>query len=328
MKTVRIVKNWTTPDIFRQTPQGMGIWKNIKFTTDEIDKPDYVVVLNYSTTDVVLTCSPDNIWAVMQEPYIRGVFDWMVEKHEVYAKVFTHYVFSEKNKYIRSYPMLAWHVDKSYDELKNIDVPVKTELISWITSNKEYFPGHQNRMTFLDQVKESDLEIDLFGRGIKFIEDKWDGLAPYKYALAIENSSSRDYWTEKLADCFLSYTLPFYYGCNNIDDYFPKDSFIKIDITKPDEAFQIIRDAIAHNEYEKRFTAICEAREMVLDKYNFFSVMEKEINKNKKEREEEKITIKAYERSFFKKIESFFIRFSRKLNKLYKNITDRNHEPK
>jgi len=317
MKTVRIVKNWTTPDIFRQTPQGMGIWKNIQFTTDEIDKPDYVIVLNYSKTDVSITCSPDHIWAVMQEPYIRGVFDWMVEKHEVYAKVFTHYIFSEKDKYIRSYPMLVWHVDKSYDELKNIDIPVKTELISWITSNKEYFPGHQNRMTFLNQVKKSDLEIDLFGRGIKFIEDKWDGLAPYKYSLAIENSSSKDYWSEKLADCFLSYTLPFYYGCTNIDEYFPKDAYIKIDISKPEEAFKIIQNAIKNNEFEKRFKAICVAREMILEKYNFFAAIEKEINTDTSSSSIEEITLKVYTPSIVKKLESYIIRLSRKLVKLY-----------
>jgi len=313
---VRIIKNWSEPDMFRQTPNSLGVWKNVYFTTDNISDVDYVIVLNYSNVDVEVNTYPSNVWVVMQEPYIKGFFDWMVEKHSIYAKVFTHHIFSNKSKYISSYPMLVWHVNKSYDELKSIAIPGKTKNISWITSNLQHFPGHRNRMEFLERVKQSELEVDLFGRGIKFIEDKWDGLAPYKYALAIENSSSKDYWTEKLADCFLSYTLPIYYGCANLEAYFPKDSFIKIDINKPEEAFEIIRNAIQNKEYEKRFDAICEARELILEKYNFFANISNEIEKNKTIGKKEHIVIKAYRQSIEKKVEYYIYRLPEKIKKL------------
>jgi hypothetical protein len=55
----------------------------------------------------------------MQEPYIRGLFDWMVEGHDQYAHVFTHHQASSArgNKYVCSQPAVPWHVNKSYDEL-------------------------------------------------------------------------------------------------------------------------------------------------------------------------------------------------------------------
>jgi hypothetical protein len=63
------------------------------------------------------------------------------------------------------------------------------------------FKGHQDRLKFLEKISQV-LEIDLWGNGFKRIPDKWDGLAPYKYSLAIENYSGLHYWSEKLADCF------------------------------------------------------------------------------------------------------------------------------
>ena len=60
----------------------------------------------------------------------------------------------------------------------------------------------------------------------------------------MENAVIPDYWTEKIADCFLAWTLPIYYGCPNLEDYFPEKSFIRIDIEKPEEAIDSIVNKI------------------------------------------------------------------------------------
>lgn len=292
---VQIIKDWNYPDIFRQTPKNKGEWNGIRFTTEEVNKCDAVIVLNKVPRRLNVTCPVANIWAVMQEPYIPGIFKWMVEGHDQFHKIFTHHIFSENKEYIPYFPMLPWHVNKSYDELIQMKVPKKNKTISWITSNKTLFPGHKQRIEFLEFINQSDLKIDIFGKGIAFIEDKWDGLAPYKYSLAIENSSSTNYWTEKISDCFLSYTLPIYYGCENLEDYFPKDSFIRIDITNPKQAVKIIQDALEHDEWEKRLGAIKEAREMVLNKYNFFAQIERLLEAYKYDEQEAKtLTLKPY----------------------------------
>jgi hypothetical protein len=31
-------------------------------------------------------CPPENIWALMQEPYEKGFSDWMVEKHDFFLR--------------------------------------------------------------------------------------------------------------------------------------------------------------------------------------------------------------------------------------------------
>ena len=45
-------------------------------------------------------------------------------------------------------------------------------------------------MQLLDKIRESDVEFDIYGRGIRPIDDKAIALIPYKYSLAIENSSN------------------------------------------------------------------------------------------------------------------------------------------
>lgn len=96
---------------------------------------------------------------------------------------------------------------------------------------------------------------------------------------AIENYVGPHHWTEKLADAFLGLTLPFYCGCSNAADYFPPESFIPIDMKDPVGAANIIRQAIANREYEKRLPAIIEARRRVMFEHNLFAVVSREIEK-------------------------------------------------
>jgi len=159
-----------------------------------------------------------------------------------------------------------------------MDIPAKSKAISWIVGNAMNIPGHVKRHAFLQFIKNNaSVDIDLFGRAVRVIEDKWDGLAPYKYSLAIENSQSPDYWTEKLADCFLSWTIPFYFGCPNLGKYFPEKSFIRIDIDKPQIALDRIKSAIKNNEWEKRLAALKAARDQVLNQYQLFPHLAKRI---------------------------------------------------
>ena len=48
-----------------------------------------------------------------------------------------------------------------------------------------------------------------------------------------------------------------------------------IDINKPKEAIAIIEQILDQDIYEKRLPFLCEARDLVLDKYNLFSFIEK-----------------------------------------------------
>jgi len=284
----------------RQTLGGRGVWDNIQFTTDTVEDCDFLIMLNnVMKTETRARCPKENVWAIMQEPYMKGHSDWMVEKHEFFARVFTHYIPSNDGKYVSSQPAVPWHVDKTFDELISAGIPSKSKQLSAIVGESMDLPGHVKRRQFLDRITgHQDLKLDLYGRGINFIEDKWDALAPYRYSLAIENTSCPDYWTEKIADCFLSWTVPIYYGCMNIEDYFPEGSFHRIDIEQPEESLREIKRIVNGADWERYIPALEEARNLVLYRYQIFPYVSEMIH-SQSGRYNEKIslTIPAYRRS-------------------------------
>ena len=282
--------------MMRQTPAGAGNWDGIQFTSEPVEECDLVMVLNYIPVESSVRCAPENIWAMMQEPYVHDIFDWVMEGHRQYRYVFTHH--PKRNillkKYVACQPALPWHVDATYDALRKSAVPEKRNAISWVTSNLTSFPGHKLRMEFLAQLRSHGAPVDVYGKGIKFIENKWDALAPYRYSLAIENSSGPDYWTEKIADCFLSWTIPIYYGCTNLEDYFPEGSFIRIDINQPENALDIIHATLREDDWQARVTALNEARNLVLERYQFFPQVRQLISNYYKDLPKQDLVLKPY----------------------------------
>jgi len=318
MTLVRIVKNWDWPDLTRQTPGQRGIWDEIQFTVDPVDECDYLVVLNNNMTKQIrVKCPRENVWALMQEPYVKGFTDWMVEGHEYFSRVYSHYKPSEDLKYMVSHPAIPWHVDWSFDQLVDVDMPAKPKMISWIVGNAMDIPGHFKRHDFLRFIqKEKSLDVDLYGRAVRYVNDKWDGLAPYKYSLAIENSESPDYWTEKLADCFLTWTIPIYYGCTNIGNYFPENSFIRIDIKNPKESMVRIKKVIEKDNWRQRIPALSEARRLVLYKYQIFPHISKLIKSHEKKREKVVLVIPPYRRSIKTKLSRVVFKMKRMFMRL------------
>jgi hypothetical protein len=128
-------------------------------------------------------------------------------------------------------------------------------------------------------LKERIPEMELFGRGIRPVDDKADALDPFRYHLAIENFYGHHHWTEKLADPFLGACMPIYYGCPNAEDYFPEKSFLRVDIVDVDDAVEIIRKAVRDNLWEKNINAILESRRRVVEEYAPIAQISRLVNK-------------------------------------------------
>lgn len=297
---VTIVKDWDFPDLRRQTPNGDGIWGNVRFSLEANETCDALVVLNNRLAQSFsTTVKGKNVWALMQEPYFKGVTDWMAEKHDAFDKVFSHFLPTQDDKYIRSHPAIPWHVNFTYNELVNMPVVKKNKQISWIVGNVKDLPGHIKRWHLLQLIwQDQPFDIDLFGKAVRFIEHKNEGLLPYRYSLAVENTCTKDYWTEKIADCLLTWTVPIYYGCPNLEDYFPSKAFIRIDIENPANALAHIREVLTNDDWDARVPALTEARDLILHKYQLFphlcAMIKKYADGNRHNR---RVTIPAYRRS-------------------------------
>lgn len=281
--TVSIIKDWDG-DMNKQTPGGTGFWDGIRFINGHSAFADVVVVLNSSPQNFIGFYRKGGKWMMSQEPPHES-YIWQTKAYTFFDKVFT---FWDPKKFpqhpiVNTQTCLPWHVKKSFDELIALKAShlKKRNHVSWITSNLNIRPGHELRLSFMDFLNQNGFKFDLFGRGFQPIDDKFDAIAPYNYSIAIENFSCPDYWTEKIADCFLSWTMPVYYGCTNITDYFPKESMILIDPNKPDDAIKKMKDALSQDLWNERLSYIHEARQLILNKYQFFpAIVEKIKNLN------------------------------------------------
>lgn len=165
----------------------------------------------------------------------------------------------------------------SYEEFERHD-PVKTRLVSVVSSDKNFTEEHRARLAFVAKLKEAlGDQVDVFGRGIADFADKRDVLDAYRYHIALENCSINDYWSEKIADPYLTLTFPIYHGCPNIYDYFPSSSLRVIDIYKPADAVKAIRKVIESDLAEQSRTSLLEARKLVMQEHNVFALLARTV---------------------------------------------------
>jgi len=301
---IKIKLSTDCPDwpFLRQTPRSAGIWGDYQFFMDQdIAEYDYWVVYGGLLRPESAVCGKNNTIFIAGEP--PSVKRYIPKFLKQFAFVVSCHKDLEHPGAINTQIAQPWHVgrkqknhmnisfSKDYDELKSMNVFKKSKVLSVISSDKAFTQGHMKRLAFVRALSDYfGPRIDVFGRGIREIEDKWDAIADYKYHIALENSSYPDYWTEKLADVYLGGSFPFYYGCPNLENYFPEGSFARIDIDNVPEAIGIIEKCIAGQQYERSIEKIKEARDLVLNKYNLFPVITeliKRINNKADQRKEE-----------------------------------------
>ena len=253
-----------------------------RFTVKE-EPADVVIVLNYLKYDTEITARSGYIWCWHNEPIVRKPFP------KGFDRIFTHEESSDP-RVSKKPPVLDWWVHKSWDELAALKAPHKSDLVSVIASKKEMIYGHRRRNAFVDVLSEEFPNLPVFGEGREAaLDDKWEGLYKYRYSVAIENTSKPDYWTEKIADCFLSFTVPIYFGATNIGRYFPEDSFIWLPIDDTKNSLKVIHECLANDHWEARLPALQEARIRILGDYSLYGQVRALV-----EAEAEKIREKAF----------------------------------
>lgn len=213
-----------------------------------------------------------------------------------FLKQFDHLITSHpkiahQNNHL-SQQALPWHFGLNFktkkfnyrfDDLVCMPVPKKANKISIITSNKTMMPGHKQRMIFLEALKNKfGNDIAIFGQGINPVDDKAEALLSYQFCICIENSSINNYWTEKITDPLLAYCVPIYYGCKNIDEYFNKNSVIKIDINNVDSSLNIIENILLNSDkiYSEKLQQLKKERNKILNEYNIYTVLVNFYSKN------------------------------------------------
>lgn len=151
-------------------------------------------------------------------------------------------------------------------EYYNIFTTEKKFELSFVMSGKNFLPGHRLRHESKEIISRNRSYNLLFPHHIP-MDEKYKLFENSMFHIAIENTKNINYISEKIVDCFMSYTLPIYWGCPNIEDFFNKDGIIFFE-TKED--LKNILDNLTEKDYYDRLPAIIDNYKIAKEKYSFY----------------------------------------------------------
>ena len=262
--------------LWRQLPASRK-WGEFEFAINDkqITTCDYWIVYNDMglVASETVMCPPEHVIFISDEP--ETVYTYPKRFLAQFYQVVSCQQNMLHDNTVMSLTGQTWFVDKSFDELMQTDHIEKTKAISVLCSDKQFTAGHKQRYDFVKRLKQHFGDhLEWFGRGVQDFDDKWDVLAPYRFSIAIENSVYPHYMTEKLSDCYLAHTMPLYFGCPNVTDYFDEQSLVKIDLEDFDGTVKTIEHILAESDYyERHFSSIKHAKQCYLMQYQFFPLM-------------------------------------------------------
>src|ERR1035437_7458932 len=198
-------------------------------TDNEFDVPIEILVDNFSYTKI-----PNNTIRIIiiQEPYEYNLINIVLDKKNdnFYTYVFTYHqqVLDNNKKAIHFLCISTWIKNYQFPEKKfsvSTLVGGKTKPamegldyrhILWHRQNeiripKDFYLSSQYQYGDADYQKNLVLGSGLEEKHLMFNNE---------FHIVIENTAMRNMFTEKLIDCFQTKTIPIFYGCSNINDFF------------------------------------------------------------------------------------------------------------
>lgn len=193
-------------------------WPNIEI---EYNKQIELFVDSFSGFDV--NKNSFKILYIKEAEAISKFKEQAIKNHNFFDVVLTYdeeILEKCKNSYFMPFGT-TWIHDYSF--------PNKKFQISHLTGNKTFTEGHLLRQKIYykqEKIKiPKDFYISSYGEienffGNKVLGEKKEPLFNSQFHICIENSKQKNYFTEKIVDCFQTKTIPIYWGCPNIGDFF------------------------------------------------------------------------------------------------------------
>jgi hypothetical protein len=121
----------------------------------------------------------------------------------------------------------------------------KPKIMSVMVSHKAHLPGHIYRINLAIKLSKLNIPVDIYGTGCNLLKSilgsdkEWPNIkgsfekdemlySDYKYSIAIENTASNKYISEKLTNCFAHNTIPLYIGAEKAEEIFGGDCCIRL----------------------------------------------------------------------------------------------------
>jgi hypothetical protein len=230
---------------------------------DSVNDGDIVV---YTRANKYFKNASKHILFLLESPeIIPDDYQYIYENYHLYDAVFT---FSKKllgleAEMIHFNSCATTWLHPEYRQLFE-----KNKFCSMILSAKNYTSGHGIRHQIANMIIHRNLKIDLFGKSYRPLvasQEKGNvqsvsngkilGLKDYMFSVVTENCKEDYYFSEKLIDCFLSGTIPIYWGCPSIHLFFNKEGIFQFETAE--ECISIL-EKLTKDDYESRSSIVNE----------------------------------------------------------------------
>lgn len=107
------------------------------------------------------------------------------------------------------------------------DASKKQFKASFITSSKVQTPGHVLRQEIYERLPERINDLTIFKhRSPPYLPSKKPLLDDYQFHITPQNASQDNWFDDKLSDALMAKTIPLYWGCPNVGEYFNMDGIL------------------------------------------------------------------------------------------------------
>ena len=190
---------------------------------------------DYMPTIEQLSENEYNILSILEPNQLFNLHTWALQNHDKFSCILTwgkDILDTCDNATFFAFGV-SW-IDKPYVEI--MATKKKTFEVSYLCGAKKMIEGHYLRHRLFNRGDEIKIPKKWFytlpdyspaeGRILGDLMQKkvvWDDSM---YSICIENSSNYNYHTEKIIDAFLTKTVPIYWGCKNIGDFYDINGII------------------------------------------------------------------------------------------------------
>lgn len=213
--------------------------------------PEDIVVITDNNVNYYQQYPGKKVALLIEPEAIKpDVYSWIKDNYQNFEKVLTFDsdLLSIDKKFV-FYPYGTTWIPEDKRDLYS-----KNVLLSIIASEKRQTVGHELRHQIIQRFQPIYPDsLNIWGRGYNPIDDKLWGLKPYAFQIVVENSKKDYYFTEKLLDCFATGTIPIYWGCPSIGDFFDLNGIITFDTL--DELDEILKN-LSFETYADKFQAV------------------------------------------------------------------------
>jgi hypothetical protein len=288
MKNLAFIGNGEPPEklleIFRKmTPGRSGVWGQLK-GVDNYKDADFFAVIDYlpvhlrnvvdESKCVFLGAHPETMSAYRNMDGYKGLKMYDCKK---------------------TLGFLEYWLKFDYDYLKDLKPPIKTKTLVCIMSDANSQPYHKIRRAWLEKFCDKyGNKIDVYGRinpwgsivssfkgpcgskdprgaavsgGNDHMSGKEEIYEQYRFAIEFD-APGDNYFSERLADAFLMWCFPIYWGGKSLYKYFSIGCYNYLDENKFGED---VIDIIDEECYLRALPYISEARDLILDKYQIWA---------------------------------------------------------